>query len=155
MFFRLIFISLALTISSTSCTGTKKNVSTNQGNPLLLKVRTTACYGRCPVYTAVINKEFQVSISPIKFCSFDSTKSRILSKTEQSEFVKLLNQINLDTLRPNYSDKLLQDIPSVYYTFYNQNDSIQTITNTSNPKTLHNYYLFINEVFKEMNDMKR
>lgn len=148
----IIFIA---TLLISSCSSSKKNGTSTTVNPLILKVRTTACYGMCPVYEATISSNYIIRIKPKKFCSFDTIIQRHLYKNEQEELSKLLSAIQLDTIKESYIDTLLMDAPTIYYTFYSKTDSVTTMMNTSTPEPIHNHYLFVNDIFKQMSKIKR
>ena len=85
----------------------------------ILKIEKSRCYGECPVYHAILKENNWIEFYPKENTEI---KKASFSKIKNSEFKilqKIINSISIDTLKSEYDNKFLMDIPSTYLTFYN------------------------------------
>ena len=84
----------------------------------ILKIEKSRCYGECPVYIAILKEKKRIEFYPKEHTEI---KKASFSKIKNSEFktlLKLIESISIDSLKNEYDNKLLMDIPSTYLTFF-------------------------------------
>tara|TARA_Y100000589_G_C27075999_1_gene597490 strand:+ start:539 stop:1015 length:477 start_codon:yes stop_codon:yes gene_type:complete len=84
----------------------------------ILKIEKSRCYGECPVYIAILKEKKRIEFYPKENTEI---KKASFSKIKNSEFktlLKLIESISIDSLKNEYDNKLLMDIPSTYLTFF-------------------------------------
>lgn len=114
----------------------------------ILKIEKSRCYGECPVYHAVLKEKKWIEFYPkanteIKKASF--------SKIKKSEFISLLNiikSISIDSLKNEYDNKFLMDIPSTYLTFYDGKKEKKVKVRANAPEKLRILIKTFDEIIK-------
>jgi hypothetical protein len=71
---KLVFIFLALLI--VSCSSIPPSIDSD----ILVKMKTSACYGECPIYTVAVKKNGELTYEGLEYVSVKGVKSAILPK---------------------------------------------------------------------------
>lgn len=149
-------VCFPLFLNSCKSTAKEKTVTKEfESNQKLLTVKTSVCYGRCPVYKMTYFSDYTVEIVPKKFCSFDTTYKNVLSGEKIETFKNLLHNVDSDTLNSSYKDTLLMDVPTIKLVFFKNTDSVATKINSTNPETLSALYQFTSKYFKQIENIHK
>ena len=84
----------------------------------ILKIEKSRCYGECPVYHAILKEKNWIEFYPKENTEI---KKASFSKIKNSEFktlLKIIDSISVDSLKNEYDNKFLMDIPSPYLSFF-------------------------------------
>lgn len=71
---KLVFVLLAFSIASCS------SITPSIDSDTLLKMKTSACYGECPIYTVAVKKNGELTYEGLEYVSLKGTKTAILPK---------------------------------------------------------------------------
>lgn len=84
---KLFFVFLPLLIVSCS------PIAPSIDRDTLVKMKTSACYGECPIYTVIVKKNGQLNYEGLEYVSVKGTKSAILSEETiasiEAELIKI------------------------------------------------------------------
>ncbi len=114
----------------------------------ILKIEKSRCYGECPVYHAILKEKNWIEFYPKENTEI---KKASFSKIKNSEFktlLKIIDSISVDSLKNEYDNKFLMDIPSTYLTFFDGKKVKKVKVRANAPEELRMLIKTFEEVIK-------
>ena len=96
---------------------------------LSVTMRRTPCYGRCPDYTIVINKDGLVTYTGKRFVNDTGTFEKNVGVAKAAEVISRFNTYYVDTCKNLYTNRVA-DLPGFILTIQ-FSDHIKTINNAN------------------------
>lgn len=114
---------------------------------ILVKIRKTACFGRCPVYEFTIFKDGTAKFDGLQYVNKTGKHSFKLSKEEFNKLHSLLNKTTFSEYQDSYNNPRITDLPSVYVTSQGKQIQIRIWKNV--PEELKSLEKFIEQIVKD------
>ena len=119
----------------TAKTGLRFDIKTKVENTLV-KIRKTACFGKCPVYEFTIFKDGSALFDGLQHVSKTGKQTFNLTKEEFLKLNSLLSKTSFSEYKDSYNNPRVTDLPSVYVTYQGKQIQIRTWKNI--PEKLKN-----------------
>ena len=107
-----------------------------QASNSILKIEKSKCYGKCPVYSAIIDDKKYIKFYPKENTKIKTPSFATVTKSEFKELMRLIKSINIQNLNSVYDNELLMDVPATYITFYNGQNKKKIKLRANIPKNL-------------------
>ena len=115
----------------------------------LLEIKTTMCFGTCPVYSAIIHKDGKVSYTGDMYVNKIGKHTFSLSSKQLKLLYDKIQSIDIKSLDTVY-DSNITDLPSNILTFYDDNCLPQTtIVRHNIPNNLRDLIDTISNIMKQ------
>ncbi len=109
---------------------TKGTVFANSGKKALgieqIVMERTACFGTCPAYRIIINKDGQTKYISRYYTEYEGTFEKQLDQEKTAELFNEFAKYHVDTCQEEYKS-LVQDLPGIIYEFTYKNGKEQVI----------------------------
>lgn len=92
-----------------------------------VKMRRTACFGRCPMYNIEVYENGTVRYTGERFVKDSGIYEKNIGAAKAAEILNEFEQYRIDTCSETY-ESLIADLPGIYYNF-NVNGEEQKIAN--------------------------
>ena len=86
----------------------------------------TACFGTCPAYRVIINKDGQTKYISRYYTKYEGTYEKKLDQNKTTELFNEFVKYKVDTCQSEYKS-LVQDLPGIIYEFKYKNGKEQQI----------------------------
>ncbi len=123
----LFLIAVSLILMSQKCDHTEDGH--DGGNHPFIMVKTTGCYGTCPIYTFKITDKGIANYEGMRFVSVEGKKEKRYTKKQVEGLFQAFENGDFFSYKDEYKGNIT-DLPSTYLTY---NDS-------KKEKTIHLYY---------------
>lgn len=106
----------------------------------------TACFGKCPTYSLVINKNGSVTYTSIRFTKFEGTYTKKFSIDKVKNIFLQINLLKLDTCQNEY-EQIIADLPGLNFNIDYTNAKKQIVNAHFGPKFLKRLAMNIDKEF--------
>ena len=113
----------------------------------LIKIRKTACFGRCPVYEFIILKDGTAIFNGLQNVTKIGKHSLKLSKEEFTTLQSLLSKTTFSEYQDTYNNPRITDLPSTYITYKGKQIQIRIWQNV--PQELKEITKYIEQIVKK------
>jgi len=137
-----IILSLIL---QTSCSRIKNIDKTT----FLIELKTTSCYGTCPVYELLIYSNGTAYLKGIKHLDKIGEYSSKLNYEKLNELKSEFERINFFELQDAYQSKF-KDLPTKYISYFKNGETKTIMAYDNIPKDLNNLIKKIENLLKEL-----
>lgn len=83
----------------------------------LIKLRKTACFGKCPIYELTVDKDGKLHFDGLDFVLVKGKKEIQLSATEFQTLKGYLSKTTFANYQETYNNPRITDLPSTYVTY--------------------------------------
>lgn len=118
----------------------------------LVKIRKTACFGKCPVYEFTIFKDGSALFDGLQHVSKTGKQTFNLTKEEFLKLNSLLSKTSFSEYKDSYNNPRVTDLPSVYVTYQGKQIQIRIWKNV--PEELKNLEEYTKKLVKDHNLIK-
>jgi hypothetical protein len=129
---------LLLLISFLSCKQQQKvagNSLPNQDNKLIFSLKTTPCFGECPVFDLKLYSDATLVFEGKQFTELEGTHEATLNKRQYEAFINLVEQVDWEILNDEYVSDMT-DLPSSQFYFINSGNPRNIYKYGTEPKSL-------------------
>lgn len=124
----------------------------NQAENTFVKIRKTACFGRCPVYEFTIFKDGTALFDGLQYVNKTGKHKLKLNKDEFTKLQELLSKTAFYKYKDSYNNPRITDLPSVYITHQGKQVQIRIWENV--PDELKTAEKYIEQLVKDHNFTK-
>lgn len=117
-----------------------------------VKIRKTACFGKCPVYEFTIYKDGTALFDGLQYVNKTGKHKLKLEKEEFTKLQKLLSKTSFSDYKDAYNNPRITDLPSVYITHQGKQVQIRIWKNV--PEELKTVEKYIEQLVKDYNFTK-
>ncbi len=119
---------LFLFLSALLPTAFAKHKKTQKKEILSVSMHRTACFGHCPDYLVVVNKNGMVTYTGYMFAKDSGTFKKNVGVKETKKIIDMCATYRLDTCQDVYKN-IISDLPGIYYIVQYNNNAVKKITN--------------------------
>ncbi len=135
---------VAMPFLFTSCISKSKDVKKVK----VLTYQKTQCYGSCPVYSITFYSNNSVLVYPLSNFVVSEESIGKLKKGTIENLLNYAERTNFWSLKNEYNDELVSDLPSIFITIYNNDQNKKIKVRTNPPPELKELLLEIENIIK-------
>jgi Domain of unknown function (DUF6438) len=130
----------------------KHKKATKPGNAITsVKIRHTACFGRCPVYEVEVDNKGQAIYRGIRFIKDSGLHMKVIGKRQANQIINRFIKYRIDTCKDRYESRMT-DMPGVEVTI-NYTGKKKEISNANlGPVVLRQCYASIDSLTDDKPD---
>lgn len=117
---------------------------------VFLRFERTACFGKCPSYVLVIQKDGKASYEGIEWVVNKGKFNAIIEAEVLKRIREKAEEIGFFSMADSYDNKYVTDLPSVITTLKTRNGFKTIVNRYQGPETLRAFERFIDEQLKKV-----
>jgi hypothetical protein len=114
----------------------------------VLTYQKTQCYGSCPVYSITFYSDNSVLVNPTSNFIVSEKSNGKLKKGTVENLLNYAERINFWSLKKEYNDALVSDLPSTFITIFNKDQNKKIKVRTNAPPELKELLIKIENIIK-------
>ena len=135
---------IAMPFLFTSCISKSKEMQKVK----VLTYQKTQCYGSCPVYSITFYSDNSVLVNPTSNFIVSEKSNGKLKKGTVENLLNYAERINFWSLKKEYNDALVSDLPSTFITIFNKDQNKKIKVRTNAPTELKELLIKIENIIK-------
>lgn len=132
----------------------EKRALAKLSDSLVARIQRTACFGRCPIYTASIYKSGYVSYMGEKWVEREGHYEAQISQNKIAELLNEAKKIGFQDLNNVYDSKGITDLPSTIITLRLENEPKIVVNRYQGPESLGKFGVFFDNMINELSFQK-